>query len=103
MPIINEPDRYRSSDAELPLETLYSVESSYSYKKFGDKEIPDPSNLLGYADPSSRFSWSVEAYDAGGKLLTRSDGYRLNQQTMGHLPFFYLKERTLRPILRHAK
>lgn len=84
-----------SNSIKLPLEALYSVESGFSYKKFGDKEIPDPSNLLGYADPSSRFSWSVEAYDADGNLLTRSNGYRLNEQTMGPLPFFYLKARTL--------
>ncbi|WP_158629982.1 carboxypeptidase regulatory-like domain-containing protein [Cohnella sp. AR92] len=88
-------DHIRSHSIELPIETLYSVVSGYSYKKFGDKQIPDPSNLLGYADPSSRFSWSVEARDADGKLLTRSDGYRLNEQTMGPLPFFYLKEHTL--------
>jgi hypothetical protein len=88
-------DHIESNSIELPVETLYSVVSGYSYKKFGDKEIPDPSNLLGYADPTSRFSWSVEAYDAKGQLLTRSDGYRLNEQTMGHLPFFYLKERKL--------
>lgn len=88
-------DHIESNSIELPLETLYSVASGYSFKKFGDKEIPDPSILLGYADPSSRFSWSVEAYDSDGKLLTRSNGYRLNEQTIGHLPFFYLKERTL--------
>lgn len=88
-------DHIESNSIELPLEALYSVVSGYSYKKFGDKEIPDPSNLLGYADPFSRFSWSVEAYDADGKLLTRSNGYRLNEQTIGHLPFFYLKARTL--------
>lgn len=88
-------DHIEGNAIELPLETLYGVATGYSYKKFGDKELPDPSNLLGFADPSSRFSWSVEAYDADGKLLTRSNGYRLNEQTMGHLPFFYLKARTL--------
>lgn len=88
-------DHIEDSAIELPLETLYGVATGYSYKKFGDKELPDPSNLLGFADPSSRFSWNVEAYDASGQLLTRSNGYRLNEQTMGHLPFFYLKARTL--------
>ncbi|WP_158544121.1 carboxypeptidase-like regulatory domain-containing protein [Cohnella sp. OV330] len=88
-------DHIEPNSIELPLETLYGVATGYSYKKFGDKELPDPSNLLGFADSSSRFSWSVEAYDAGGKLLTRSNGYRLNEKTMGHLPFFYLKARTL--------
>ncbi|MFD2328941.1 hypothetical protein ACFSR7_06735 [Cohnella sp. GCM10020058] len=88
-------DHIEGNAVELPLETLYSVATGYSYKKFDDKELPDPSNLLGFADPSSRFSWNVEAYDAGGQLLTRSNGYRLNEQTMGHLPFFYLKARTL--------
>lgn len=88
-------DHIENNSIELPLEALYSVASGYSFKKIGGKEIPDPSNLLGYADPSSRFSWNVEAYDADGKLLTRSNGYRLNERTMGHLPFFYLKARTL--------
>ena len=91
--IIN--DHIEGNSVELPLETLYSVVSGHSYKKFGDKDIPDPSNVLGFADPSSRFSWNVEAYDADGKLLTRSNGYRLNEQTMGRLPFFYLRERAL--------
>ncbi|MDG0809080.1 carboxypeptidase-like regulatory domain-containing protein [Cohnella rhizosphaerae] len=91
-PIKNHIER---NAIELPLETLYGVATGYSYKKFDDKELPDPSNLLGFADPSSRFSWNVEAYDVGGQLLTRSNGYRLNEQTMGHLPFFYLKARTL--------
>lgn len=84
-----------SNSIELPLETLYSAVSGYSYIKIGDKNVPDPTTVLGFANPSSRFSWSVEAYDANGKLLTRSDGYRLNEKTMGHLPFFYLKEHTL--------
>jgi len=88
-------DHIESNSIELPLETLYSAASGYSYKTVGDKEVPDPTTLLGFANPSSRFSWNVEAYDANGKLLTRSSGYRLNEKTMGHLPFFYLKERTL--------
>ncbi|GMK40851.1 hypothetical protein PCCS19_39070 [Paenibacillus sp. CCS19] len=88
-------DHIESHAIELPLDMLYSVPTGISYKKLGDKYIPDPSTLLGYANPSSRFSWNIEAYDADGKLLTRSNGYRLNEQTMGHLPFFYLKERSL--------
>ncbi|MBD3922045.1 carboxypeptidase regulatory-like domain-containing protein [Paenibacillus sp. PR3] len=88
-------DHIESNSIELPLETLYNAASGYSYTKIGDKDVPDPTTVLGYANPSSRFSWNVEAYDANGKLLTRSDGYRLNEKTMGHLPFFYLKEHTL--------
>ncbi|MFD0717296.1 hypothetical protein [Paenibacillus sp. GCM10027626] len=60
-----------------------------------DWTAADPRSLLGFANPESRFSWSVEAYSADGKLLTRSGGYRLDEDTVGNLPFFYLQARTL--------
>ncbi|WP_281202997.1 hypothetical protein [Cytobacillus kochii] len=55
----------------------------------------DPNTLLAFTNPNNRFSWSVDAFDEHDKLLTRSNGYRLGNDTIGHLPFFYLKTRTL--------
>lgn len=46
-------------------------------------------------NPEVRFSWNIEALDADGRLITRSNGYRLNEDTVGNMPFFYLKEREL--------
>lgn len=46
-------------------------------------------------NPEVRFSWNIEALDADGRLITRSNGYRLNEDTVGNMPFFYLKEESL--------
>ncbi|MWV43619.1 hypothetical protein GRF59_08220 [Paenibacillus sp. HJL G12] len=81
---------------QVQAEDLYyeiSGISSYSHGK--EQEQLDPLSLLGYANAKNQFSWSVEAYSADGKLLTRSNGYRLSNDLTGNLPFFYLKERTL--------
>lgn len=51
--------------------------------------------LLGFADPERRYFWSVSAHDANGDIITRSDGYRLTEETMGQVPIFHLKNRTL--------
>lgn len=59
------------------------------------KQIPDPISLLGYAYPEGKFSWSVEAFRADGTMISRSNGYRLNTETVGKLPFFRLPGRSL--------
>ncbi|WP_019913045.1 carboxypeptidase-like regulatory domain-containing protein [Paenibacillus sp. HW567] len=83
------------NEVSIPTEELYDS-GGFSYGSSGeDWQSIDPSSLLGFADPNSRFSWSVEAYDASGQVITRSNGYRLNEDTLGNLPFFYLKSRTL--------
>lgn len=60
-----------------------------------DLSTVSPKSLLAFTNTNNRFSWSVEAYRADGELITRSNGYRLDQDTMGNLPFFYLKERSM--------
>ncbi|XEC95132.1 carboxypeptidase regulatory-like domain-containing protein [Paenibacillus tarimensis] len=86
---------------ELPVEALYDNMSGIVYSSYGEDEpVIDTSVLLGFANPENRFSWSVEAFDKDGKLLTRSNGYRLNEKTMGSLPFFYLNERSLTEVDR---
>jgi len=88
-------DRIPDHSIELPIETLYEVSGGYSYKEENGEMVIQTKQLLGFANPNSRYSWYVEAYDERGKLITRSNGYRLNEDTMGPLPFFYLKERSL--------
>ncbi|XID92738.1 hypothetical protein ACF3MZ_30520 [Paenibacillaceae bacterium WGS1546] len=80
---------------ELPIHRLYETGGGYSYREEDGQLVLDPASVLGFANPNLRYSWYVEAYDGEGRLLTRSNGYRLNEDTMGALPFFYLKERTL--------
>lgn len=85
----------RESRLQVPVEQLYDVHFGLSYEKAGDWSTIDPASLLGYANPDNRFYWSVEAYDAAGKLLTKSGGYRLDDNTIGRLPFFFLRQREL--------
>lgn len=81
-----------STSINIPIEELYAKETGRSY---GNDESLDPKSILGYSNPENRFSWSVEAYDENGDIISRSNGYRLNEKTLGNLPFFYLKERKL--------
>lgn len=90
----------RDSFVEVPVEELYDHKSGISYKHVGDKEVPNPVSLLGFANPEVRYFWSVEAFDDNGRPMTRSNGYRLNEETIGALPFFYLKQRGLSPADR---
>jgi len=87
--------RTAGSSVELPVHVFYETAGGYSYRDADGKREIDPVGVLGYSNPNLRYSWYVEAYDAGGRLITRSNGYRLNERTMGRLPFFYLKERAL--------
>ncbi len=89
-------DRIEESSIEIPVESMYGRPGQgISYKTVGDKSVVDPVSLLGFANPDSRYSWYVEAYDEHNKLLTRSNGYRLNEKSIKGLPFFYLQARTL--------
>ncbi|MFC5404942.1 hypothetical protein [Cohnella soli] len=85
----------KGSEADIPLEQIYESFGGFSYRTIDGKNVPDPTGLLGFANPESRLSWYVEAYDKNGRLITRSNGYRLDEKTMGPLPFFYLKARVL--------
>lgn len=79
----------------IPVTELYNS-GGFSTSSSGEGwESVEPSSLLGFADPSGRFSWSIEAYDETGRVITRSNGYRLNEDTVGNLPFFYLQSRSL--------
>ena len=88
-------ERITHSEILLPVQSLYEVPSGYVSRDEDGGVVPDSATLLGFSNPELRYSWYVEAYDNDGRLITRSNGYRLNEATMGALPFFYLKERTL--------
>jgi len=88
-------ERISGNSVELPVDRLYEAFSGIYLNDLEGKIVVVAKALLGMANPELRYSWFVEAYDANGRLLTRSDGYRLNEKTMGPLPFFYLKEREL--------
>ncbi|QJD87002.1 carboxypeptidase regulatory-like domain-containing protein [Cohnella herbarum] len=88
-------DRIADASADVPVETLYQASGGFSLREVDGKMVVTAKDLLGLANPNNRYSWYVEAYDANDRMITRSDGYRLNENTMGALPFFYLKERTL--------
>ncbi|MEK5252904.1 carboxypeptidase-like regulatory domain-containing protein [Paenibacillus sp. FSL F4-0125] len=88
-------DYITDNQVSIPLDELY-YNSGFSYGSGGEGfESIDPLSFLVFMNPEARFSWNIEAFDADGRLITRSNGYRLNEDTVGNLPFFYLKEREL--------
>ena len=88
-------DLITDTQISVPVDELY-YNSGFSFSSSGDGlETIDPLSLLDFLNSEARFSWNIEAFDAQGRLITRSNGYRLNEDTVGNLPFFYLKERTL--------
>ncbi len=82
----------KGTELSLPIEELYAQRGNIL---IGDEETVDGSVILGVANPNIRLSWRVEAFDDDGKLITRTNGYRLNDDTMGNLPSFRLQERQL--------
>lgn len=78
----------------VPIDELYHQEVSVSFAD-EDMKLIDPKSLLAFTNTDNRFFWSVEAYTKEGELITRSDGYRLDEETIGNLPFFFLKERQM--------
>lgn len=88
-------DHIVDNQVSIPVDELY-YSSGFSFGSDGDDwEKIEPLSLMGFLNPEARFSWNIEAFNAQGRLLTRSNGYRLNDNTALSLPFFYLKERTL--------
>lgn len=92
----NIRQRIHSPDIDIPADELYHhLTGMTAYSDQNRKMITDPLSLIGFSNPDNRFSWSINAYDKEGNLLTRSEGYRLGSDKIGNLPFFYLKERTM--------
>lgn len=83
-----------TNKTDVPVEDLYNHTVGLSMSDDEPNSV-DPITLLAFTNPNNRFSWSVDAFDENDELLTRSNGYRLGNDTIGHLPFFYLKMRTL--------
>lgn len=86
----------QGTHVQLPVAELYDKQTgTISYSNSANEMIPDPNSILGFTNPEATYSWSIEAYDAKGELLTRSNGYRLNSNTLGALPLLQIKSRTL--------
>ncbi|USB34067.1 carboxypeptidase regulatory-like domain-containing protein [Paenibacillus sp. YPG26] len=86
----------QGTHTQIPVTELYNMQTGiYYYSNSENVMIPDPLTILGFSNSDATYSWSIEAYDAGGKLLTRSNGYRLNSSTLGALPLLQIKSRPL--------
>ncbi|MEN2768433.1 carboxypeptidase-like regulatory domain-containing protein [Ornithinibacillus xuwenensis] len=77
---------------DVPIEEIYNHSSGIM---FDQNNTVDPNSILAYTNPENRLFWNVSAYNDSGELMTQSNGYRLDDNTIGNLPFFYLKEREL--------
>lgn len=82
---------------QVAVQDLYDRRMGLSYEDPNDWTTVSPDSVLGYANPEGSYFWSVDAYKEDGTKLTSSSGYRLNERTMGYLPYFLLKGRELTP------
>jgi tetratricopeptide (TPR) repeat protein len=80
---------------QISVDQLYDVKTGLTFGMSGDWSSVDHSSILGFTNPDGEFFWSVDAYDAEGKLLTRSSGYRLSDSSFGNLPFFKMPQHKL--------
>ncbi|ANF96963.1 hypothetical protein [Paenibacillus bovis] len=85
----------RTPSTTITAEELYRMSMGFSYGSSGNFESVVPESILSFMNPNVRLSWNVIAYDSNGQLISQSNGYRLTRESMGSLPFFYLKNRTL--------
>ncbi len=86
----------RESTITIPVESIYNLASS-SIMGVDDTEWEyfNPAYYLGFENSHGVYSWSVQAFDEKGNLITRSDGYRLAGDSIGNLPILYLQQREL--------
>jgi len=82
---------------QASVQDLYDQRVGISIGDRNDWTTVDPGGVIGFANPEGSFFWSVDAYREDGTRLTSSSGYRLNEQTIGSLPYFLLKEREETP------
>lgn len=84
----------KNHKVKVPVDDLYIHGFGISFSG-DDLETADTESLLAFTHTDNRFFWYVEAYDKDGNLFTQSNGYRLDKENIGNLPFFYLKERQM--------
>ncbi|MFA9558652.1 hypothetical protein ACERII_15200 [Evansella sp. AB-rgal1] len=85
----------KDQEVSVPVEILYDHTMGITHKENWDKEYLDTESLLAFLNVEGTFSWQVHALDETGKLISKSNGYRLTEDTMSELPFFHLQERTM--------
>ncbi|WP_017812211.1 carboxypeptidase-like regulatory domain-containing protein [Paenibacillus shenyangensis] len=93
-------ENIRTPSLTITAEELYRMSMGFSYGSSGDFDSVVPESMLSFMNPNGRLSWNVIAYDSNGQQISQSSGYRLTRESMGNLPFFYLKNRTLTPADR---
>ena len=83
------------NELTVSVEELYDQSTGIVFEDTEDWSNVDPISILAFTNTENRFSWSVRAFDKNGEMITQSNGYRLDEDTIGNLPFFYLKEREM--------
>ncbi|MGM0902218.1 MAG: carboxypeptidase regulatory-like domain-containing protein [Bacillota bacterium] len=79
----------------VSLEELYNQQVGVMFEDTEDWSSVDPISILAFTNTENKFSWSVKAYSQNGEMITQSNGYRLNEDSIGNLPFFYLQARDM--------
>ncbi|WP_203556637.1 carboxypeptidase-like regulatory domain-containing protein [Bacillus sp. B15-48] len=88
-------EQIRDNELTVSVEELYDKTVGIAYEDSDEWTSVDPLSILAFTNTENRFFWSVQAYDEKGDMLTQSNGYRLDEETIGNLPFFYLKAREM--------
>lgn len=87
--------RIEGNRLTVPLEELYNQQVGVMFEDSEDWTTVDPVSILAFTNTENKFSWSVKAYRQDGEMITQSNGYRLDEESIGNLPFFYLKAREM--------
>ncbi len=87
--------RIEGNGLTVPLEELYNQQVGVMFEDSEDWTTVDPVSILAFTNTENKFSWSVKAYRQDGEMITQSNGYRLDEESIGNLPFFYLKAREM--------
>ncbi|AOM84256.1 carboxypeptidase-like regulatory domain-containing protein [Salisediminibacterium beveridgei] len=75
----------------MSLEELYAQDYGVVYDPVEeDKDFFHPENILAFRYPDGEFSWQVTAFNEDDEPIAQSNGYRLQEDTVGALPFFHL-------------
>ncbi|WP_139195394.1 carboxypeptidase-like regulatory domain-containing protein [Mesobacillus persicus] len=88
-------ENVKGNQLTVSVEELYDQPVGIVFEDTEDWSSVDPVSILAFTNTENRFSWAVRAFDKNGEMITQSNGYRLDEETIGNLPFFYLKEREL--------
>ncbi|ADU31059.1 carboxypeptidase regulatory-like domain-containing protein [Evansella cellulosilytica] len=84
----------KESSITVSVDDLYNQRVGVMFGE-GEWDNVQGESLLAFTNTEGTFFWSVSAFNEAGELIGQSNGYRLQEETMGDIPFFHLNERKM--------